>query len=44
MRDALRRVQGFKGAAGELSFQEGTEARRKLRILTVKDQLIRVVP
>lgn len=42
VREALRTAPAVHGATGDLSFNDGAEARRVLPILTVKGQAIRV--
>ncbi|NJK89703.1 MAG: hypothetical protein HC923_10080 [Myxococcales bacterium] len=43
LREGLRRVDGFEGVTGTTSFLDGTEARKTVRILTIKDGIIREV-
>jgi ABC-type branched-subunit amino acid transport system substrate-binding protein len=42
--DAMQRAAPFQGATGEISFRDGTNAHRTLRILTIKNQGIRPIP
>lgn len=37
LREALRRVDKFPGVTGETSFRAGQDAKKKVRILTIKD-------
>jgi ABC-type branched-subunit amino acid transport system substrate-binding protein len=43
LRNAMHELRGFRGVTGEISFADGTQARRKLKILTIEKQAIREV-
>lgn len=43
LRAAIHAFRGFRGVTGEISFEDGNEAVRKLVILTIEDRTIREV-
>jgi branched-chain amino acid transport system substrate-binding protein len=43
LREKMHRAENFHGVTGEISFQSGNEARRKVKILTIENQEIREV-
>ncbi len=43
LRRAIHALHGFRGVTGEISFEDGTAAQRKFKILTIEDQTIREV-
>lgn len=44
LREALRRVHAFPGVTGQTSFRAGTDAEKTVKVLTIRDGMIREAP
>ncbi len=44
LREALSRIHDFEGVTGTTSFRQGNDAEKSVRILTIKDGIIREAP